>query len=34
MDYLRRFNTIKLKLKQEEQEQVFQIINKKIAQVS
>ncbi|NFD76041.1 hypothetical protein FC826_07140 [Clostridium botulinum] len=34
VDYLRRFNTIKLKLKQEEQEQVFQIINKKIAQAS
>ncbi|EJO5348364.1 hypothetical protein NRP93_002485 [Clostridium botulinum] len=32
-DYLRRFNTIKLKIKKEEQEQVFNIINTKIAHI-
>ncbi|MGO5066658.1 hypothetical protein FDF31_05960 [Clostridium sporogenes] len=34
VDYLRRFNTIKLKLKKDEQEQVFKMINKKLAQIS
>ncbi|WP_251861276.1 DUF5673 domain-containing protein [Clostridium sp. Marseille-Q2269] len=34
VEYLRRFNTIKLKLKKEEQEQVFKMINTKIARAS
>lgn len=34
VEYLRRFNTIKLKLKRDEEEKVFKIINRKLAQSS
>ena len=34
VDYLRRFNTIKLKINKEEQEKILKIISKKIVEIS